>query len=228
MKPKVLAIIPARGGSKSVPRKNIKELAGKPLIAWTIEEANKSKYIDRVIVSSEDKEILQIAQKFGPYVPFVRPANLAEDNTAGIEPVLHALEHFADYDYVVVLQPTSPLRLVEDIDGCIEYFLQEKAKFCVSVCEVEQSPYWMYTLDNCAKMQPLLKQQSLITRRQDLPKVYTLNGAIYLANINLLKQTRNFITNETIAYVMPIERSFDIDTEEDFKICEYLYTETLM
>ena len=224
MKPKVLAIIPARGGSKVVPRKNIKELAGKPLIAWTIEEAKKSKYIDRIIVSSEDKEILQVAQKFGADVPFVRPANLAEDTTAGIEPVLHALEHFSDYEYVVMLQPTSPLRLVEDIDGCIEQLLQENAKFCVSVCEVGQSPYWMYTLDSSTKMQPLLKQQTLITRRQDLPKVYTLNGAIYLANIDLLKQTRNFITEETIAYVMPVERSYDIDTEEDFKICEYLYT----
>ncbi|UED80930.1 acylneuraminate cytidylyltransferase family protein [Lysinibacillus sp. CD3-6] len=223
MKPKVLAIIPARGGSKSVPRKNIKELAGKPLIAWTIEEAKKSKYIDRVIVSSEDEEILQIARKFGEEVPFVRPANLAEDTTAGIEPVLHALDHFTDYDYVVMLQPTSPLRLVEDIDGCIEQLLQEKAEFSVSVCEVEQSPYWMYTVDNTAKMQPLLKQQSLITRRQDLPKVYTLNGAIYLANTSLLKQTRNFLTEETKAYVMPVERSYDIDTEEDFKICEYLY-----
>ncbi|MFJ8089697.1 cytidylyltransferase domain-containing protein [Lysinibacillus sp. NPDC095746] len=224
MKPKVLAIIPARGGSKGVPRKNIKELAGKPLIAWTIEEAKKSKYIDRIIVSSEDKEILQVAQKFGADVPFVRPANLAEDTTAGIEPVLHALEHFSDYEYVVMLQPTSPLRLVEDIDGCIEQLLQENGEFCVSVCEVGQSPYWMYTLDSSAKMQPLLKQQTLITRRQDLPKVYTLNGAIYLANIDLLKQTRNFITEETIAYVMPVERSYDIDTEEDFKICEYLYT----
>ncbi|MFJ7889401.1 cytidylyltransferase domain-containing protein [Lysinibacillus xylanilyticus] len=224
MKPKVLAIIPARGGSKGVPRKNIKELAGKPLIEWTIEEAKKSKYIDRIIVSSEDKEILQVAQKFGADVPFIRPANLAEDTTAGIEPVLHALEHFSDYEYVVMLQPTSPLRLVEDIDGCIEQLLQENAEFCVSVCEVGQSPYWMYTLDSSTKMQPLLKQQTLITRRQDLPKVYTLNGAIYLANIDLLKQTRNFITEETIAYVMPVERSYDIDTEEDFKICEYLYT----
>ncbi|PJO41192.1 acylneuraminate cytidylyltransferase family protein [Lysinibacillus xylanilyticus] len=224
MKPKVLAIIPARGGSKGVPRKNIKELAGKPLIEWTIEEAKKSKYIDRIIVSSEDKEILQVAQKFGADVPFVRPANLAEDTTAGIEPVLHALEHFSDYEYVVMLQPTSPLRLVEDIDGCIEQLLQENAEFCVSVCEVGQSPYWMYTLDSSTKMQPLLKEQTLITRRQDLPKVYTLNGAIYLANIDLLKQTRNFITEETIAYVMPVERSYDIDTEEDFKICEYLYT----
>ena len=154
----------------------------------------------------------------------MRPANLAEDTTAGIEPVLHALEHFSDYEYVVMLQPTSPLRLVEDIDACIEQLLQENAEFCVSVCEVGQSPYWMYTLDSSAKMQPLLKQQTLITRRQDLPKVYTLNGAIYLANIDLLKQTRNFITEETIAYVMPVERSYDIDTEEDFKICEYLYT----
>nr|HPK54819.1 acylneuraminate cytidylyltransferase family protein [Smithellaceae bacterium] len=111
----VLAIIPARGGSKGIPRKNITNLAGKPLIAWTIEEAKKSKYIDRLILSSEDNEIIQVAKEWGCEVPFIRPRELAEDDTLGIEPVLHALNTIKKkYDYVVLLQPTSPLRSVDD------------------------------------------------------------------------------------------------------------------
>ncbi|MEH2097772.1 acylneuraminate cytidylyltransferase family protein, partial [Nostoc sp.] len=116
---KVLAIIPARGGSKAVPRKNIREIGGKPLIAWTIEEAKKSQYIDRLILSSEDDEIISIAQKWGCEIAFKRPVELAQDDTPGIAPVLHALNQLPIYDYVVLLQPTSPLRQVIDIDGCI-------------------------------------------------------------------------------------------------------------
>lgn len=218
MKPKVLAVIPARGGSKGVPRKNIRELAGKPLIAWTIEEAKKSKYISKVIVSSDDKEILRIAEINGAEVPFVRPAHLAQDDTPGIEPILHALEACSGYDYVVVLQPTSPLRTVEDIDGAIEKVVGENNGFCVSVSEVTQSPYWMYTMSDNAVIQPLI-DIPLVFRRQDLPKVYTLNGAVYVAQVEKLKETRNFITAGTVAYKMPEERSIDIDMERDFFVC---------
>lgn len=129
MTPTFLAIIPARGGSKGVPRKNIRNLAGKPLIAWTIEEAKKSKYINRVILSSDDNEIIEIAKNYNCEVPFVRPKNIAEDNTPGIDPVLHAIKQCPGYDYVVLLQPTSPLRTVEDIDGCIRYMLNKKRIF---------------------------------------------------------------------------------------------------
>ena len=116
---KVLAVIPARGGSNGVPRKNIIDVGGKPLIAWTIEEARKSKYIDRLILSSDDREIIEIAKRWGCEVPFEQPAEMARDGTPGIAPVLHAIEMLPDYDYVVLLQPTSPLRQVEDVDGCI-------------------------------------------------------------------------------------------------------------
>lgn len=224
MKPKILAIIPARGGSKGVPRKNIHELAGKPLIAWTIEEAKKSKYIDRLILSSEDDEIIEVAKKYGCEVPFKRPIELAQDDTLGIDPVLHAIEQCPGYDYVVVLQPTSPLRTVEDIDGCIEKLISSGVDFCVSVTEPEKSPYWMYTLEN-NQMAPLLPQETLIARRQDLPKCYSLNGAIYVARINSFIEEKSFITTNTMAYVMSQERSFDIDTIVDFKICEYLIEE---
>ena len=129
---RVLAIIPARGGSKGVPRKNIRNLAGKPLIAWTIKEGKKSKYIDRLILSSEDSEIIEIAKAYGCDVPFVRPEELAKDNTSGVEPVLHAVSKLEGYDIVVLLQPTSPLRTVTDIDKCIEKCIFEKAYLCLS------------------------------------------------------------------------------------------------
>lgn len=222
MKPKILAVIPARGGSKGVPRKNIRELAGKPLIAWTIEEAKKSKYIRTTIVSSDDEEIIEVAKHYGAQVPFVRPAHLAQDDTPGVEPILHVLEKCPEYDYVVVLQPTSPLRTVEDIDGTIERALEGNSDFCVSVSEVTQSPYWMYTLQHDSVIQPLL-DVPLVFRRQDLPKVYTLNGAVYMAKVDKLKETKNFITTETLAYTMPEERSLDIDEERDFFVCEWVF-----
>lgn len=220
MKPKILAVIPARGGSKSVPRKNIKELAGKPLIAWTIEEAKKSKYITRTILSSEDEEIIEKAKQYGCDVPFIRPLELAQDNTPGIDSVLHAIEQCPGYEYVVLLQPTSPLRTVEDIDGCIEYALQHKANFCVSITEPEKSPYWMYTLET-GSLKPLIEQKQLTTRRQELPCVYALNGAVYVAEIKRLQKIKSFITDETIGYVMEKGHSYDIDTEDDFLFCEW-------
>lgn len=221
MKPKVLAIIPARGGSKGVPRKNIRNLAGKPLIAWTIEEAKKSKYITRLILSSENEDIIKIAKQYECEVPFVRPIDLAQDDTPGIDPILHAIQQCPGYDYVLSLQPTSPFRSVEDIDNCIEYTINQQAKFCVSVTEAEQSPYWMYTIEN-GKMKPVIEQDALVTRRQDLPNVYVLNGALYVARVDDLKEKKTFLTEETISFIMSNENSLDIDTVLDFEISEYL------
>lgn len=221
MKPKILAIIPARGGSKGVPRKNIRKLAGKPLIAWTIEEAKKSKYITRTILSSEDPKIIDIAKQYECDVPFVRPLKLAQDDTPGIDPVLHAVEQCPGYDYVVLLQPTSPLRTIEDIDGCIEYMLSQNADFCVTVTESEKSPYWMYKVSDNGKMKPLIELEKLPLRRQDSPKIYALNGAVYVAKTERLVEENTFLTTNTVAYVMNKERSMDIDTELDFKVCEF-------
>jgi len=219
---RVLAIIPARGGSKGVPRKNIRLLAGKPLIAWTIEEAKKSKYIDRLILTSEDLEIIETAKAYGCDIPFVRPGKLALDSTPGIDPVLHALEVIQGYDYVVLLQPTSPLRLAEDIDGCIEKMIEKQSTTCVSVTEAETSPYWMYTLNQAGAMQPLIQQDEPIVRRQDLTMVYALNGAVYVAEVDWLKRSRSFLTTETVAFIVPKDRSYDIDTEKDFLWCDWL------
>ncbi|MED4461197.1 cytidylyltransferase domain-containing protein [Metabacillus fastidiosus] len=220
----ILAIIPARGGSKGIPRKNIRELARKPLIAWTIEEAKKSKYIDRLILSSDDLEIIEVAKKYGCDVPFIRPKHLAEDTTPGIAPVIHAINELSGYDYVILLQPTSPFRLAEDIDSCIEKVINAGAPSCVSVSEPEKSPYWMYILQERDRMKQLLSEKELITQRQDLPPVYALNGAIYIAETDWLNKTKTFLTDETVAFIMPRNRSYDIDEEEDLFLCEYIMT----
>lgn len=223
---KILAIIPARGGSKGVPRKNIRLIAGKPLIAWTIDEAKKSKYIDRIILSSEDKEIIAIAGQWGCEVPFVRPLELAQDNVTGIEPVLHALKNISGrYDYFILLQPTSPLRTVEDIDGCIEKCLHSNAPACVTVTEPDKSPFWMFYLDDRALLHPVVRQKNRKLLRQELDSIYALNGAVYVAKVSWFKKNKKFISRNTIAYIMPKERSIDIDTELDLRICHALLSE---
>ena len=220
---RVLAIIPARGGSKGVSRKNIRLVAGKPLIAWTIEEAGKSKYIDRLILSSEDEEIIAIARQWECDVPFVRPAELAQDHISGMEPVIHALETIPEkYDYVVLLQPTSPLRIVEDIDGCIEKCVSQNAPACITVTKPDKSPYWMFCFDNSEKLVPIIQQENRGLLRQNLDHVYVLNGSVYVAKTDWFMENKKFISEETVAYLMPKIRSMDIDTEWDLKICDVL------
>ncbi|HIJ94493.1 MAG TPA: acylneuraminate cytidylyltransferase family protein [Desulfuromonadales bacterium] len=213
----VLAIIPARGGSKGVPRKNIRDVAGKPLIGWTIEEAKKSGYIDRLVVSTDDQEIADIAIQAGGEVPFLRPANLARDDSPGIAPVINILTTSGfEYDLVVLLQPTSPLRTVEDIDGAIAFMVNRKANACVSVVEPDKSPYWMYSVDGAGHLVSLLEGDYAC--RQDIPPVYALNGAVYVAEVGWLLKKQSFVSDETLAYTMPKDRSIDIDTEVDLAI----------
>jgi len=218
----ILGVIPARGGSKGVPRKNIRELSGKPLIAWTIEAANRSKYLDRVILSSEDEEIIATAKTWGCEVPFVRPTELSQDETPGTDPILHALQELPGYDIVVVLQPTSPLRTTADIDAGLEFFVQQGALACVAVSEVSKSPYWMFSLDGQNRLQRLLTQDAMATRRQDLPATYMPNGALFMAQIAYFQARQSFYTVDTIGYVMPQEQAYDIDEEMDFVMCEAL------
>lgn len=217
---RILAIIPARGGSKEVPRKNILEIAGKPLIAWTIEEAKKSKYIDRLILSSDDEEIISIAKDWKCEVPFIRPKEFAKDDSSITDPILHAINQLSGYNYVVALQPTTPLRTIEDIDGCLEFAINNRVKACASMTEPSESPYWMYKIDENHRIHPLMKEK--FTCRQLFPKFYVLNGAIYIAEIEWIKRTRSFLTEETVAYLMPQKNSFDIDTILDMQICEKL------
>ncbi|GIO07333.1 hypothetical protein J31TS6_33610 [Brevibacillus reuszeri] len=221
----VLAIIPARGGSKGVPRKNIRELCGKPLIAWSIEEAKKSKYIDQIIVSTDDEEIAAVARQWGAEIPFLRPVELAQDHTPGIDPVLHALKMLPQYEYIVLLQPTSPLRSTDDIDACLEQCVEQKVDSCVSVTLTDKSPYWMYNLSENSSLIPVINTEKPILRRQDAPDVFVLNGAVYVARSTWLQQTRSFLQDKTIGYPMPKDRSIDIDTALDFLLVEILLHE---
>jgi len=219
----ILAVIPARGGSKGLPRKNIRILRGKPLIAWTIGEAKKSKYIDRLILSSEDAEIISVARQWGCETPFVRPRELASDETPGVEPILHAIDALSKkYDYVVMLQPTSPLRIAEDIDGCIEMCFNSTAPVCVSMTKPEKNPEWMYRVADTGSTVPVTNLGYTSSRRQDLQPAFVLNGAVYVAETAWLKQHRTFISEEMKAFRMPPDRSKDVDTELDLEFCEFL------
>ncbi|MDP3871348.1 MAG: acylneuraminate cytidylyltransferase family protein [Methyloversatilis sp.] len=217
----VLAIIPARGGSKGVPGKNIRRAGGKPLIAWTIEAASASSLIDRVVLSSDDEKIINVARAHGCEVPFVRDLALAGDDTPAIDVVVDVLDRCGDPTWVVLLQPTSPLRTAADIDGAIRLCVAREAFSCVSVCAVQQSPYWMFQLSDDHRLLPLFPEAA-ITRRQDLPEVHALNGAVYVARADWLRQERRFVASGTIGYEMPLERSLDIDTESDFMHLKYL------
>ena len=223
---KVLGVIPARGGSKGVPRKNIRIVGGKPLIAWTIEQAQKSRYIDRLIVSSEDPEIIRVAQEWGCEAPFVRGEVLAADDAPGIAPVLEAIERVGGYEWVVLLQPTSPLRAASDIDGCLELCSARKANACVSVSVASQHPYWVYALRADDRLEPYVRTAEPAARRQNLPAAYVLNGAVYTARCKWLRNTKEFVNDETVGFVMPSERSLDIDTPLDIEIAELLLGKT--
>ena len=224
----ILGLIPARGGSKGLPRKNIKPLLGKPLITWTIEQALASKYLDRVVVSTDDKEIAEISKKYGAEVPFMRPKELAKDNAKGIDVVLHAIDWLKEndnrkqYDLIILLQPTSPLRTTEDIDKAIELLFLKEAKAIVSVCEVDHHPLWANTLPEDGSMKDFIRREVMNKNRQELPIFYRLNGAIYLAYCDYIKKQKSFFGEKTFAYIMPRERSVDIDDEIDLKLAEIL------
>jgi len=223
----VLALIPARGGSKGLPRKNIIPIAGKPMIAWTIEAAKKSQYIDRVVVSSDDTEIIQIARQFGGEAPFVRPSHLAQDDSPTIDAVVHALDNLPEYDVVILLQPTSPLRDAQDIDNAIDTLFLTNASSCVSVTEPDKSPYWMFTVNKKGKIRPLLSQELSNKPRQSLPPIRVLNGAIYIVKTETLKTNRELLTHDTVPYMMSKEHSIDVDYELDLKLADYLLQQQL-
>lgn len=226
---KILTFIPARGGSKGVPRKNIRHLHGKPLIAWTIEEAKKSRYLDRIIVSTEDKEIAEVSKRFGAEVPFLRPEELARDESPTMDCVVHALDWLKDHegyvpDLFLLLEATVPLRIAQDIDNAIEIMIQKMNKIdaVISVKEVSEHPYWMSVLDEDGFISDFIKPDKEYARRQDLPPAYIVNGAIYLSKTEVLLSKKTFTPKRTYGYVMPRERSVDIDSEADFKFAEYL------
>lgn len=218
----VLTLIPARGGSKGIPGKNIKKLVGKPLIAHTIEAALKCHYSGDVLVSTDSEEIAATARKFGAWVPFLRPEELASDTAKTIDAVLYTIHRLAkegkEYDYVVLLQPTSPLRRSEDIEGALELALGT-GKDVVAISEVVDSPILMRTCDDQGRLTPMFSGNSTV-RRQDMPRYYRVNGSIYVNRVSSLTEDTSFNDNP-IGYIMPREYSVDIDEYADFAMAEY-------
>ena len=219
----VLAVIPARGGSKRVPRKNLRSLGGKPLLWWTVEAARRARHLDRVIVSSDDPAIIESARSAGCEVPFVRPASLADDQASSIDTLIHAIDTLEEqYAWVILLQPTSPLRTASDIDACLELASQSLAPACVSVSPPESSPYLMYRRAADQRLEPLLSYGERNVPSQSLPPALAVNGAIYAARVDWLRTEKTFLTPETVGYEMPRARSVDIDTELDLRLAEVL------
>lgn len=222
----ILAIIPARGGSKGVPRKNIKPMAGKPLIAWSIEAARHCSAISRTVVTTEDAEIADISQEWGADVPFLRPPELAADETPGIVPILHALEWLSKYEnyqpeWVMVLQATSPLRKSEDVMGAVE-LMRSGANSVVSVCEAANHPYLAQQVGEDGTLTPFISVENRDMRRQAFPPAYVLNGAIYLNKRESVLHDQKFLLPDTHAFIMPPERSIDIDTPWDFYLADLI------
>jgi CMP-N,N'-diacetyllegionaminic acid synthase len=217
----VLAFIPARGGSKGLPRKNLLPLAGKPLIVWTIEAAHESTYIDHVVLSSENEEIIEVGRKWGCNIPFLRPVELANDEARTVDVLHHLLLNLDQkYDLVVQLQPTSPFRNAMDINAALEYCLKTRAPACVSVSRIEKSPHWTFSLSDTGKMSPILPPLQGKSRRQEMTAFFELNGAIYIGQSEWIAKRDSFLSEDTVAYVMPADRSLDIDTDEDLVIAE--------
>lgn len=220
----VTALIPARGGSKRLPRKNIKSLCGKPLIAWTIGVAKESQYIDSVVVSTDDLEIKEVAEKFGANVPFLRPENLSNDTASSFDVIRHAIEFLkieSDKNLIILLQPTSPLRTTEEIDKALEYFMAKHAKGVVSISECEHSPLWSNSLPETGSMQNFIRAEVEGKRSQDLPTYYRLNGSIYIyKTFDLMKNNHIFFNKDVYGYKTLAKNSVDIDTELDFMMAE--------
>ncbi len=226
----VLAIIPARGGSKGVLKKNIRELCGKPLIAYTIEEAKKCRSISRIIVTTDDPDIAETSVKFGAEVPFVRPAELSNDTATTIDVIVHSLEWLEkneEYrpDAVMLLQPTSPLRTWEDMDKAFKIFQTNPGMSVISVCEAEHSPFWCGTIED-GRLVPIGGKDYTNIGRQGLPKAYRFNGAIYISSRKDILTERTFFNNIN-PYIMPCDRSIDIDTELDLKFAEFILRENI-
>lgn len=223
---RLLGIIPARGGSKGVPRKNIKLLGNKPLIQYTIDTALASGALDEVMVSTEDREIANVAQSLGAGVPFLRPAHLASDQSPTIDAVVHVLETYVAmgerFDAVCLLQPTNPLRTVETIRRSVSKFMESGADSLVTVREVphEFNPHWTFEEDDSGYLHIATRDKQIIPRRQELPKAYYRDGEIYLTKSETILKKRS-LYGENIAFINLDGRpSVNIDTQDDWAKAE--------
>ncbi len=190
-----------------------------PLIAYSILQAKESKYVDKVIVSTEDTKIKDISLEYGAEVPFNRPKNLAGDEATNIDVILHAINQIKS-DIFIILQPTSPLRTVDDIDGCFELFIKKNASMVISASKVKNYIY-SFLINKTGQISNN-RLKNMTTNRQDHDNYYTVNGAIYISNTEYFKQTKSFLASETFIYIMPQDRSIDIDEMDDWRIAENL------
>lgn len=221
---KVVAVIPVRGGSKGIHKKNLIQVLGKPLMDWSIEAGIKATCITDVVVSSDDDELLENARKFKDVIALKRPSELAQDNSP-TEPVLvHVIETLKEqqkkYDYLVLLQATSPLRNANDVDSAFSELKNTKATSLISVCEPEHHPLKSFKINEDGMLIGLVNNEYPFMPRQVLPKVYQPNGAIYMVEITSFLENGKLFTNTTIPYVMSAEKSVDIDTKEDIERLE--------
>ena len=229
----MIAFIPARGGSKGVPGKNIKEICGKPLIAWTIEAAKKAECIDRVIVTTDDEAIAEVAKKHGAEVPFMRPAELSSDTASAIDVYLHATEFVMNetgekVDKFMVLLPTVPLRTEKNIDEAYQQFLADGATTLISFAEAEVPASWYHKLNEKGRVENAGFGQGItMTNRQNNETYIIPNGAIYILDYDLLKEKRTYYCDNTVAYVMKREDSIDIDYPIDFEFAECLLSKKI-
>lgn len=226
----VVALIPARAGSKRLVNKNVLPLAGIPLIAWSINAAIESQYVDRVVVSTDSADIIKVAKDYGAEIPFIRPAEFATDTSSTVDVILHAIEalKLQGDDILLILQPTSPLRKSKHIDGALQLMVDDSVEGVVSVTTCSHSPLWSNTLPNDGNMGSFIREEIKGKRSQDLPQYYRLNGAIYAFNVSsILKHGSINYSSAVFSYVMPEQNSFDIDTELDFKLCELFVNASL-
>lgn len=215
-----LAIIPARGGSKRLHRKNILQLHNKPLIAYSIQAGLECSFITDVVVSSDDSEILDIAKQFGAST-IKRPIELSSDTSTSFEAIQHTIENMQEYDYIVLLQPTSPLRNFHHINEAIKLLKEKNADAIVSVSPMEHSPLWSNTLNEDLSMQNFLADDLINKRSQDLETFYRLNGAIYICKTSALLENKGFMLKDNIfAFIMDKNSSIDIDEQFDFDLAE--------
>ena len=230
---KLLSIIPARAGSKRLPKKNIKPLGDKPLITWSIEASLDSEFIDTTLVSTDCEEIAMISKNCGAAVEFLRPDSLAKDDTKSVDVIIHAVEFLKnmldqEYDYVLLLQPTSPFRTSEDIDNALKYMFEKNADALVSVTNSEHSPLWANTLEDDDNMEHFLPENLKNSRSQDLKPYYRLNGAIYICDVKKLLEEKTFFLKKNIyAFRMSQLHSVDIDTKLDFLLAQTILTENI-
>lgn len=223
----ILAIITARKGSTRLRDKNLLELNEKPLILWTVEEAIKSNYIDKIVLSTDHKKIIDLVKEYNDIeIPFVRPKELSNDTASSVDVIKHALNYYKElglsFDYVMLLQPTSPLRIKEDIDNSIKQ-LSNEFKSVVSVCETDHSPLWCNKLPKNKSMKNFLSNSIKNLRSQELPIYYRLNGAVYISEVEYFLNSNGFFGDKTKAYIMPQERSIDIDSKLDMIIAESIF-----